>query len=417
MKTIRHFTALAILALSRSAAAEDWIERIDDYLAVSAFHGNVRARFSGLIDLEGYYIQQPAPGLIDTDNRGFLNPRLTMFLDAQIGPNIYAFIQSRVDRGFDPGERDADVRLDEYAIRISPWEDGRLSLQAGKFATVVGNWAQRHDSWTNPFVTAPLPYENVTGIWDSYAVPDADVLLDWSHVPEPGTGFVERDYSDKFLRNPIIWGPSYTSGLAVFGKIGKVEYAADFKNAGLASRPESWDVTEIGFEHPSFSGRLGFRPNQTWNFGISASSGAYLIPDAAPSLPPGKDIGDYRELVLAQDISFEWHHWQVWAEFYETRFEVPGVGNADTFAYYLEAKYKFTPQLFGALRWNQQLFDTVRYDGDRVAWGNDRWRIDAALACRLSAHLQLKAQYSLDHEDHAPREFSHNISGQFTVRF
>ena len=25
---------------------------------------------------------------------------------------------------------------------------------------------------------------------------------------------------------------------------------------------------------------------------------------------------------------------------------------ADTFAYFLEAKYKFMPQLFGALRWN-----------------------------------------------------------------
>jgi hypothetical protein len=48
-----------------------------------------------------------------------------------------------------------------------------------------------------------------------------------------------------------------------------------------------------------------------------------------------------------------------WAEFYEARFEVPNVGDADTFAYYVEAKYKFTPQLFGAVRWNQQLFNTI----------------------------------------------------------
>ena len=155
-----------------------------------------------------------------------------------------------------------------------------------------------------------------------------------------------------------------------------------------------------------------------FHLGISASSSPYLIPDAAPSLPPGRDIGDYRELVLAQDISFEWHHWQVWAEFFETRFEVPGVGNADTFAYYLEAKYKFTPQFFGALRWNQQLYDTIRIeDGRSTAWGNPRWRIDAALTYRFSAHVQLKAQYSLDHEDHAPREVSHNLAGQFTIRF
>ena len=36
-----------------------------------------------------------------------------------------------------------------------------LNVQAGKFATVVGNWIERYDSWNNPFITAPLPYENM----------------------------------------------------------------------------------------------------------------------------------------------------------------------------------------------------------------------------------------------------------------
>ena len=64
------------------------------------------------------------------------------------------------------------------------------------------------------------------------------------------------------------------------------------------------------------------------------------------------------------------------------------------------------------------LYDTIRIeDGRSTAWGNPRWRIDAALTYRFSAHVQLKAQYSLDHEDHAPREVSHNLAGQFTIRF
>ncbi len=131
------------------------------------------------------------------------------------------------------------------------------------------------------------------------------------------------------------------------------------KNASLSSRPESWNVTENGFEHPTFSGRLGFRPNEAWNLGFSASEGPYFRREAEPTLPPGRDIGDYREFVLGQDAGFAWRHLQVWVEFYEARFEVPRVGNADTFAYYVEAKYKFTPQFFGAIRWNQQLFGAV----------------------------------------------------------
>ena len=156
------------------------------------------------------------------------------------------------------------------------------------------------------------------------------------------------------------------------------------KNASFSSRPESWNITENGFEYPTFSGRLGFRPNEAWNFGFSGSEGPYFRREAESSLPPGRDIGDYREFVLGQDASFAWHHLQLWVEFYEARFEVPNVGNADTFAYYIEAKYKFTPQLFGALRWNQQIFNTsVMASSGNEHWSPDLDRIDFAAGIPL----------------------------------
>ena len=421
MKTIRFPLATLILIglLNAALFADDLIDQIDDHLTINAFHGAVRARLSGLLDLEAYRIEQPPPGLILTDEKFFFNPRLTLFLDAQIGPHLYAFTQTRVDRGFDPGTQKAEIRMDEYAMRFTPWEDGRLNIQIGKFATVVGNWVGRHYSWDNPFITAPLPYENLTGVWDSSAPDSATTLLGWAHVlpAQEHESALDQD-SDKYLRNPVIWGPSYASGIAVSGRLGKIEYAAELKNASLSSRPESWDVTETGFAHPTFSTRLGFRPNPTWNFGFSASAGPYYLPQAAPTLPHGKDLGDYRELVLGQDISFAWHHLQVWAEFYETRFEVPNIGNADTFAYYIEAKYKFAPQLFGALRWNQQLYASVRDDqGGRATWGDDLWRIDAALGYRLTPHIQLKLQYSLDRHEMGSLRFGHTVAGQFTLKF
>jgi predicted porin len=107
----------------------------------------------------------------------------------------------------------------------------------------------------------------------------------------------------------------------------------------------------------------------------------------------------------------------VWAEFYQSRFEVPRVGDADTFAYYVEAKYKFTPELFGALRWNQQFFADVPdgLGGDKK-WSRDVWRADAAVGYRFTPHTQLKLQYSLEHET-GPRGTAHAFGAQFTVRF
>jgi hypothetical protein len=401
---------LALVLFARGTVRGDVFEKVRDALSLNDSHDRFHLQLSGLIDLETYLIDQPAPALIFSSRNFLFSPRLRLFLDAEIGSNIYIFAQTRVDRGFDPSDDGAQIRLDEYFLRYTPAKN--VNFQIGQFATVVGNWVARHDSWQNPFINAPLPYENLTGIWDTWAPEDTDELLEWGHVGKYDTG----DYSDKIWRNPILWGPSYATGIAVSGACGRFDYATEMKNAALASRPESWNITQVGLDHPTFSGRAGFRPNEMWNLGLSASAGPYLVSDAADGLPPGRGIGDYRELVLAQDLSFAWHHLQLWAEFYEARFEVPRIGNADTFSYYFEAKYKITPQLFGALRWNQQLFGNVRDEDHRAKWGNDIWRIDAALGYRFTDYLQAKLQYSFSRQE-TLRNGENLLATQVTLKF
>ncbi len=400
--------ALSLCVFTCTACAfdtDDLLDRVDNTLTLTAFHDNLRARLSGTLDLEVYNFEQPAPGLIDSNIDTLFNPRLTLFLDTQIGSQIYFFAQSRLDRGFDPSDHGAQIRLDEYALRITPWDDGRLAVQIGKFATVVGNWVPRHLSWENPFINAPLIYENITAISDKAA-------------PYSVYDFVSASSQYRYELNPVIWGPSYASGISISGRLDRFDYAVEMKNASLSSRPESWNVTENGFEHPTFSARVGFRPNEAWNFGLSASEGPYFRREAEPMLPPGRGIGDYREFVLGQGVSFAWHHLQLWAEFYEARFEVPRVGDADTVAYYFEAKYKITPQLFGALRWNQQFFNSINDGiGGDLRWGQDLGRIDVAAGYRFTSHTQLKLQYSFQHETTGPGNDNHLIAAQVTLRF
>jgi hypothetical protein len=404
MRTLQIFSFFVALTASR-LAAEDFLDQVDDALTLNAFHGDVRAKLSGLLDLEVFRLDLPPPGLIETNHRFLANPRLSLFLDAQIGPHVYLFVQSRVDRDFDPHDQEVRIRLDEYALRINPWEADCFDLQVGKFATVVGNFVQRHLSWENPFITAPLPYENLTAVSDT-------------QTPSGLRDFVSGFVFDEDENIPLIWGPSYATGGSVAGKVGKFSYAAEIKNSALGSRPKSWSATEIGFENPTLSGRIGFQPNPAWNFGVSASDGPYFRPEAAATLPPGRSIGDYHEILLGQDISYALHHLQLWAEFYEVRFQVPRIGNADTFAYYLEGKYKFTPQLFGAMRWNQQLFGTVSDStGGSARWGHDLWRIDTSLGYRFTAHTQLKLQYSFQDENSDSRDLVHTLAAQFTLRF
>ncbi|MCX6956122.1 MAG: hypothetical protein NTV51_28635 [Verrucomicrobia bacterium] len=408
--------ALLLVALPAARASEEWFDRLDEALTASALEGAFRTRVSGTVDLEGYHLPTPAPALISASRTDLFNPRLTLFLDAQLGRQLYAFVQARADHGFDPGDGPLRRRVDEFALRFIPWKDGRFNLQLGKFATVVGNWVNRHGTWENPFINAPLPYENLTGIWDTEAVASATTLLQWSHV-RPGLS-APILANEKRLRIPVIWGPSYATGLAVSGALGAFRYAAELKNSPLSSRPTSWTKAQKWWTYPAVAARLGYAPNALWNFGVSASTGTYLRPSATRTIAPGFGRGDYRQLTFGQDVSFAWHHWQLWAELYETRFEIPRVGDAHTVAGYLEAKYKFTAQFFGAVRWNRQLFGTIP-DGVRgpVHWGADVWRVDLAPGYRLTPHIQLKAQYSLQQEAAIASLRTHTLSSQLTVRF
>ena len=405
MRPLPAFALCLMISSAQAFEVDEFFDRLDNALTLSAFEQNLRARLSGTLDLEAYHFEQPAPGLIDSNIDNLFNPRLTLFLDAQYGSQIYFFAQSRVDRGFDPAARGAQARLDEYALRITPWDDGRFNLQIGKFATVVGNWVPRHLSWENPFVDAPLVYQNITPVSDKSA-------------PLSPLDFVRRFDHGKYEFNPVIWGPDYASGLSVSGRVDQFDYAAEVKNSPLAARPESWSLTEVDLSNPAFNARVGFRPNQAWNLGVSVGDGPYFRPEAERSLPRGRDLDDYREFVLGQDVSFALHHFQIWAEFYEARFEVPRVGNADTFAYYLEAKYKFTPQWFAALRWNQQVFNKIDNGiGGSTRWSQDLAKIDIATGYRFSSHTQLKMQYSFQKETSGPGEDNHVFAAQFTVRF
>jgi hypothetical protein len=414
MKLLR--LTLGVCAATLSAGASDeFFDRVEQALTFSASDSRVRARVSGTLEVEGYDFQTPAPGLIQTTSDELFVPRLTVFLDAQFGSRLYAFFQMRADRGFDPSDGDAEVRLDEWALRYTPWRDGRINFQAGKFATVVGNWAGRHSSWINPFITAPLPYEHLTGIWDTEAVRSSGVLLQWAHI-RPGLP-ASITAIEKSLRVPIVWGPSYTNGFAVSGGVGRLRYAAEAKLGSLSSRPDAWLHGREQRYHPTFSTRFGYRPSPTWNFGVSAGTGPYLREFAARTMNGRHTRGEYRQQVLASDVAFAWHHLQIWAELYAARFEIPAVGDADTLAYYVEAKYKFTPRLFGALRWNQQLFDTIADRGGQTRWGRELWRVDVAPGFRFTPHTQLKFQYSLQNGDNGRREYTQLFASQFTLRF
>ncbi|HEX3731081.1 MAG TPA: hypothetical protein VHV47_14815 [Opitutaceae bacterium] len=406
---------LALLALAVPALADDVFDTIDDALTFSADHDAIRVRLSGTVDLEAYAFKQPAPAFIVSSGTDLFQPRFSNFLDAQLGPYFYAFAQTRLDRDFDPTNEDLKFRLDEYALRLTPGQNGAFNLQLGQFASVVGNWNPRHLSWDNPFVNAPLPYEYLTGVWDVEVAKTSAILALWDNTgAKPSTRFPIKTRSLS-----ILWGPSYATGASVSGTLGQFDYAAELKNASLSSRPQDWSIVDRGFQHPTLSTRLAYRPDASWNFGLDASEGPYLLNDTpASEFPRGYGLGDYREIVYGVDAAWLWRNWETWAELYDARFQDPTVGNLDSVAYYVEARYKFTEKFFLSGRWNQERFNALPNGAAApLYWAPDVWRIDVGPTLRFTAHTQLKLEYSFQREDTIIGQTNRIWAAEFTLRY
>lgn len=368
----------------------------------------VHVSLRGTLDAELYVTDSPAPGLLFSDDESFFNPRATLFLDVNVGSHIFASMQARFDRGFDPGvEEDGDARLDEYFIRWTPLDSPALNFQAGKFATVFGNWVPRHLSWDNPFITAPVPYENVVGMTDLAAPLTRAAFLNRKNLADK-----KREWLTQ------IWGPSYAHGASVFGRSEEFDYAFEIKSAALSSRPSAWEASDTEWDEPTFTGRVGWRPDVAWNVGTSFSTGAYLQPDRDLLLPRGTDRGDFTQDAIGFDVSYAWHRFELWGELILSRFEVPRVGDTETLSYYVEAKYKLTENLFLAARWNQQFFDDMGDGrGGSTSWDRDLYRADFAVGYRFNRNLQTKLQYSYGHEGGLNANADHLLAAQVTVRF
>jgi len=392
-----------LLILTTASRAQPFLDKLDDALFFQSRNGFIRSDFSGLLDLEGYYIDQRPPGLL-FGNDHFFNPRLSLFLDTRIGPHLYSLVQARVDRGFDPRARVRSARFDEYLLRWTPFEDARLNVQAGKFATVLGAWVPRHDSWNNPFINAPLPYEHMTTVNDAAVVASGQILVNRRAIADNKPAWL-----------PVLWGPAYATGGSLFGQLGNFDYAFELKNAAPSSRPTQWDAHDRGFDHTTVAARAGWRPNAAWNLGASLSEGAYL--NQRTVTPAGTSAGDFRQTVFGQDISYARHGWQLWVEVIESRFEVPNVGNADSLAYFVEAKRKLGANHFVAVRWNQMFFGDVPTATVPQPWDNDVWRVDTAFGWRVTQHLQGKVQYSLSRQRGALQQGEQLLAAQVTMKF
>ena len=133
--------ALLGIVCARAACA-DVFDDLDRKLTFATDDGHIVTDLSLMADATLYVQDAPAQGLLFTDNDALVAPRIAMFLDSSIGERVLVHVQLDADTGSDPNQENRDLRFDEYFVeaQLTDVDHGRLTLRAGKFATVFGSW-------------------------------------------------------------------------------------------------------------------------------------------------------------------------------------------------------------------------------------------------------------------------------------
>ncbi len=353
-------------------------------------HGEtVDLSLSGIVDTEVYFVRKAPPGLIFEEHDPLWNGRGTFFLDLSVGDHLFGFAQARADNGFDPHyDESLQMRLDEWFARYSTDTGGvSLSLQAGKFATPIGNFVPRHDSMHNPLVRSPLPYDFMNTLGDG-------------GPPPPNNAFITRrdlatDLKHKWTT--MIWGPLYGRGAMVFASAGRWDARVAFTNTAPGERPPEWNWNHDDLHDMGWSGRVGWNPFIGFKLGLSGAYGPYLRHVAQSLMPPGTHTQDYAQKLVGIDLEYSLGHLILFGEAFASEWEAPVInGDLRAFSWYVEAKYKILPGLFVATRLNQMLFNRIPTSNGSMTWDRDTTRIEFGAGYFVFVNLLVKAQYEFN---------------------
>ena len=332
----------------------------------------------------------PAPALLGYDDDAFFAPRFSLDVDAAAGEHLTFHSTTRWDRGFDAGSApDGELRIDEAFLRWRVFDDQRLNFQLGKYASFFGSWSGQHDFFDDPFLLAPLPYSQLIGV--SPTSPGSPL-----NTGGPGGGSVPLSLKSKDQWASMIWGAGYGIGGGAFGSTEHFDYALEVKNSALSSHPDAWQ--EINFSHPTVTARVGYRPDATWAFGLSASRGSWPEVNAV-----GVDRDDLVQNSLGLDLRWARHDWIVSGEVVLTEFETARSGDLQAASWFVQARYKVSPGVWLAARIGQMLAnEAVGPGGAAFAWQSDVWRAELGGGWRIRPNVLLKAGYTFTHTEDDP---------------
>ncbi len=390
--------ALALASVAAPVSAQDRGPGLPTLaglgLSYISTSGAFQIDFSGRLDLEGYVPQDSPPWLIPSVDP-FVAGRLRLLTDVFAGDHVYAMLELRADRGEAPADAGVEARIEQVFLRVVPFARARLAIQAGKFATPFGGYAERHHTVDDPLIRPPLAYDYRTLV-SATVVPAATAgFLDWKNQP------------DRRPRGaPQVWNVPYPWGAMLSTAFGDLVVRAAALTASPSSGPDDWDLDSDRLRHPSVVVGAAMQIVPELRLGLAYNRGPYIDRVDEGPLPDRAEPHDFDQEIWNAEAVFARGRTTVRGEIFFDRWQVPNLStDPRDFSWYVETQYKATAGLSLAARWNELRFNDLDTATGTQPWDRNVKRLQVGAGYRILRNTGILAEYVVNRTaDADPRD-------------
>jgi hypothetical protein len=268
-------------------------------------------------------------------------------------------------------------------VRLHPWRDRALDIQAGRIPPAFGSFGRRAYDTGNPVIGYPLAYQYLTSLRTDAIPSSADDVLrmrarGWrssfpigSTVQSPGI--------------PLVSAFQWDTGVQVNWKTGMLDVTGAITN-GTLSNPRLSDDNS----GKQWSGRVSVTPTVGLIIGGSVARGAWLASSVSPHGKPAQRS-------LGADAEYSRDHWIVRGETVWSHWEFPAalapanVSNLDALATWVEGRYRLTPRVYLAARADRLGFSQLQGSILTLPWDAPVKRLESGIGYYLQRNLVLRA--------------------------
>jgi hypothetical protein len=300
-------------------------------------------------------------------------------------------------------------------LRLRPWRDRPVDLQAGLIPPVFGAWSRRNYAWDNPLISTPLPFGYLTVMRPDAIPGSASDRLGargygtWVPLPDAGVSPASG--------LPLVDGMRYDTGVQL--RVGErpLQLALGLTRGSLSS-----PLVHDDNEGETLAGRVEIRPDPGLRVGLSAARGAYLGREALADRPMLR-AADYQQTALGADVEWSRDYWLVRGEALRSEWESPAwtAESPDralaAWGVTLETRYKILPGLHAAARYDHLGFEALPGPEGGQSWDAPVSRLEVGGGWAPLRGLLLKAAWQQNWRDGGPRRRDSLFAAQAVLWF